>query len=72
MKAATETRNRLQAAVASKSTEMLLTVARLMNLQTEAESILVSEFVANELERRLPESEFLALMAELEAELSAA
>jgi hypothetical protein len=72
MKTATETRQRLQATIAKQTTEMLVTIARTLNCQLSSEAILTSSMVANELETRLPEADFLALMNELEAELSAA
>ena len=65
----TAARRRLQATIEKRTTEQLLTVARALNTQTSREAILAASFVDNELERRLPEAEFLALMDELEAEL---
>jgi hypothetical protein len=65
------TRQRLQATIANQTTEMLLTIARTLNTQTTSEAILTSSMIANELEQRMPEADFLALMNELDAELSA-
>mgnify|MGYP000932948350 CR=1 FL=1 len=62
----------LEAKIASQSTEMLLTIARAMNLKTEAEEILVSLAVERELEKRLSEEDFISLMNEFEAQLDAA
>jgi len=58
--------------IAAQSTETLIEIVRAMNLDTTSEGILVSSKVTGELEARLPEDAFLALMLELEAELDAA
>jgi len=69
MTTATEPRQRLQVTIARQTTDMLMTIARQLNTQTSSEAILTSSMVANELEMRLAEPEFLALMADLEREL---
>jgi hypothetical protein len=69
---AQQAREKLETAISEKSTEMLLDIARKMNLKTSTEEMLVSCSVERELEKRLSEEDFLNLMEELEAELDAA
>lgn len=63
---------KMEETIAKHSTETLLDIARKLNLKTSAEEICVVTYVERELEKSLPEAEFLALMEELEAELDAA
>lgn len=56
----------------SLSTAQLLEMARALNLKTDSAEMMVSTLVERELEKRLSETDFLALMAEFEAELMAA
>lgn len=65
-------KQKLIATIEKQSTEILLSVLRSLNLQTASEAILTCEFVTNELEKRLSESDFIALMNELDEELMSA
>lgn len=51
---------------------MLVTIAESLNLKTDTDSMLVANMVANELELRLTENDFIDLMRKLESELMAA
>lgn len=65
-------RERLTDKIRSQSTEMLVTIAESLNLKTDTDSMLVANMVANELELRLTENDFIDLMRKLESELMAA
>lgn len=69
---AQQARAKLESAISAKSTEMLLDIARNLNLKTSTEEVLVSCAVERELEKRLSEEDFLNLMEEFEIELDAA
>lgn len=58
---------KLAAHVAAQSTEMLIAAARANNSNTTKEGILASIAIDAELEKRLPEAQFVALMDELYA-----
>ena len=62
--------NALRNKIASQTTEMLLEIARQLGDKLGTEEIAVCTLVESELERRLPEAEFLAFMAEQEAALA--
>ena len=62
-------RQLLEAKIAEQTTEMLLTAVRALNLGTSLEEITAAGAVTNELEKRMSESDFIALMNELEAEI---
>lgn len=63
-------RQKFDAMIASSSTERLRYILNALNLDTSSEAILVCSQVAVELEKRLPEPEFLELMHELDTELT--
>ena len=67
----TDARAKMVAKIESQSTEQLLTIARMLNVSTDRAEMLVSIEIERVLEQRLPESEFIALMNEFEAELCA-
>ena len=62
-------RQLLEAKIAEQTTEMLLTAVRALNLGTSLEEITAAGAVTYELEKRMSESDFIALMNELEAEI---
>ena len=64
-------RQLLEAKIAEQTTEMLLTAVRALNLGASLEEITAAGAVTNELEKRMSESDFIALMNELEAEIMA-
>jgi hypothetical protein len=67
-----QSRQKLESAIKAQPTEMLLACVRQMNCRTEMESIVACGAITNELELRMDQASFMALMAELEADLMAA
>ena len=64
--------DKLAARIASLTTEQLLEISLRMTLATTGKEILVATYADRELERRLPEADFLAHLATCEALLDAA
>lgn len=62
----------LAAKVATLDTATLIETVRSLNLETTQEAILICCVATNELERRMTDDAFLALMNELESQLAAA
>ena len=58
--------------IESQTTEMLIEISRKTNLRTDTEGVLVANMVADVLEKRMSEADFVALMNEHDAELNAA
>lgn len=63
---------KLNAKIASMTTEQLIETTVRLNLVCTPEAIVVCNRAERELERRLPEAEFSALLADLETMLDAA
>jgi len=67
----TDARKLMAEMIASQPTEMLLDIARKLNLTTDAAEMTALFAVERELESRMSEEEFTALMNEFDAELMA-
>ena len=67
----TDARKLMTEMIASQPTEMLLDIARKLNLTTDSAEMTALFAVERELESRMSEEEFTALMNEFDAELMA-
>ena len=59
------TEQRLAGTIAEKTTETLIDVIRRLNLQTDSAACLTCNMISRELEKRMPEPAFVALMEDL-------